>query len=586
MFIKYERRFYKGNPKTTIRIVEAYRNINGVAKQRPIKSFGTLENQPDQKAFMQMVEAELIRLNDEQKMTIEINPEDNHINGVNNIEYNYGYRYLEAILNFLDIEKYLDDYQKSLASKEKYQISQIFKFLVFERILRPDSKRATTAGIKRYFQQDFDFGLDDVYRALDKYHDIFDELQIHLRKKVNQLMGSDDLIYYDVTNYFTEIDFNDIGDGLRKKGVSKEHRLDPIVGMGLFMDEQGLPLSIKVFPGNTAESVTFMEAVSQIKKQHNIKRICCVADKGINSLGNIEELIKNGDGYVFSQILRGKKGSRYHAQLFTDSGWVYHANQAGELISAHKNYEETVILKDGSEHRRQVLLTWDKREAIKQSRKRQEALQKAENSLTNKTYLLDHSYKKYLLKEQPSKVEVNYSLADDESRFDGYHCIVTSELEYSPAKIKQAYGGLWEIEESFRITKTNLEFRPLYHFKKERIKAHFLICFTALLVVRLFQKKLKDASINLSVERIVRVLNKMNVKNAGDHQYNLSSISGARAYKQYVNEKGDSIYSGTMTNEDEIELDLNLIYLAFKVECWKAYIKIEEFKRYLKKIKF
>jgi len=594
MFIKKEIKKFKDTTKTYVRIVESYR-ANGQNKHRAIKSYGALEDQEHPEIFLRQVEADLKRLDQhkDQDIKIIIKAKENELNASNNVSYNYGYQYLESIYDFLQIDAFLEKYQNELNSKERYSIGQIFKFLVYERILSPDSKRANVQRRKLYYTQSFNFSLDDVYRSLDLLAPIYKDLQAHMRKRINTLnLASMDYLYYDVTNYYCEIDFNDLLDGLRKRGVSKEHRLNPIVGLGLFMDSNGLPLAFQVFPGNTAESTTLISGINEVKQQSHKKRILCVADKGLNTTQNIRQLILNQDGYLFSQIIRGPKGKRFHDQLFSSEGWEEKINDENEVIYRYKLYKDTITLKDENnqkfEHQQKVLLYWSKEEFDMQQKKRLEQVSRAIKSLNNNAYQIEHSFKKYIKKTVDGKetLSINQALIDEESKYDGYFGLVTSELDFDHQQIRKTYANLWEIEDTFRVTKTNLEFRPIYHHKHEHILSHFLICFTSLIILRLFQYKLKGQGIHLSAERIINVLNKMNLEKTTKDVYHLHAISGAQAYREIKNKDQAMVYTSTLSAEDMIEKDLKLIYLAFDVEMNEAYIKVEKFNRYLRNIKF
>jgi len=170
-----------------------------------------------------------------------------------NRRQNYGYKFLEAVYDLLEIDSFIKDYEKSHRFRGEYSLGDIFKFLVLVRILHPDSKRASFQMKNGFYGMRTDFTLPDVYRALDHFADFEVELQRHLNERVKETIGRDlSYAFYDVTNYFFEIDFPDGEDDLRKKGVSKEHRTDPIAAMGLFMDANGLPVNMSIFPGNTS----------------------------------------------------------------------------------------------------------------------------------------------------------------------------------------------------------------------------------------------------------------------------------------------------------------------------------------------
>ena len=168
-----------------------------------------------------------------------------------------------------------------------------------------------------------DFTLPDIYRSLDLFTDFIVELQKHLNERVKATIGRDlSYAFYDVTNYFFTIDFPYGTEDLRQKGVSKEHRIDPIVAMGLFIDSNGLPVSMSMFPSNTSDSVMLLPTMKDVKESYGLGRLVVVADKGLNSSKNIDVIVNNGDGFIFSQILKGTKGQRCNEKLFDKNGWT------------------------------------------------------------------------------------------------------------------------------------------------------------------------------------------------------------------------------------------------------------------------
>jgi hypothetical protein len=174
---------------------------------------------------------------------------------------------LEAVFNLLEIDSFIERYMKSRKFRGEYSSGEIFKFLVFLRLLAPDSKRASCQMKDGFYGWHTVFSLQDVYRSLDHFSECEVELQRHVNERIKMTIGRDlSHAFYDVTNYFFEIDFPNGEDDLRRKGVSKEHRVDPIASMGLFIDSNGLPVSMAIFPGNTSESLTLQPAIKDIKQ--------------------------------------------------------------------------------------------------------------------------------------------------------------------------------------------------------------------------------------------------------------------------------------------------------------------------------
>jgi len=512
-----------------------------------------------------------------------------------NRRQNYGYKFLEAVYNLLEINSFIKGYEKAHRFRGEYSLSDIFKLLVLTRILRPDSKRASCQIKDGFYGMRTDFTLPDVYRSLDHFVDFEVELQRHLNERVKETIGRDlSYAFYDVTNYFFEIDFPDGEDDLRKKGVSKEHRTDPIAAMGLFMDSNGLPVSMSIFPGNTSDSLTLQPTMKDVKESYGLGRLVVVADKGLNSSKNIDVIVNNGDGFVFSQILKGKKGQRYNEKLFDKSGWT--SNEDGTY--RYKLFQEEYWGKDKDGKKeirtRKVLLYWSKAEADMARRKREEKLEKAARSVKNNAYGIkkgvDEYTKEDIVDNETGEVlentkrlrSVDLDKAEKDAMYDGYFCIITSELDYDERKMRQVYGGLWRIEQSFRIMKTDLYARPVFVSKNEHIRAHFLICFVALLVMRIIQHRMGEKA--LSAERIARALGTATCQVLKGGIIHLDDVGGAIAFRKIRDKKGKLVDTLAFTDEDEIALDYKAIQDMFGTDFYNIYSRQEVFNKFLKKI--
>ena len=586
----------KGRTKTQIRVVEGYRPGAGMpTKQRTIKDFGYLEDQEDQIAFMAMVE-EFNRSYKELNVPLRIEAESTAMMYCQeNRRLNYGYKFLQAVYDMLEIDDFVERHLRINNFRGEYSPARIFKFLVLLRILYPNSKRASFQMKNGFYRMETDFDLPDVYKALSQIAGLEIELQRHLNEMVKKKIGRDlSYAFYDVTNYYFEIDFPDGEDDLRKRGVSKEHRVDPIASMGLFIDGNGLPVNMAIFPGNTSESLTLQPAMKDIKQSYGLGRITVVADKGLNSSNNINAIVNAGDGFVFSQILRGKKGQRYHTELFNEDGWL--SNADGTYW--HKLFEEEYKGKDkdGKDviRKRKVLLYWSKADAEIAGRKREEKLKKAAKAVKNNVYGIKKGVEEYtkdnIVDRKTGKIleniknvrSVDIEKAEADAEFDGYFCIITSELDYDERKMRQVYGGLWKIEQSFRLLKSDLYARPVFVSKNEHIRAHFLICFVALLLIRIIQ--LCTGTKALPAERIVRALNSATCQVLKGGIIHLDDVGGAIAFKKVRNKKGDMVDTLEYSDKDEIALDYKVIQEIFNVDFYYIYPKQELFNKFLKSI--
>lgn len=595
MIKKDVKKFADGSVKTYFRVTHGYRPKPGAApKQRTIKKFGYLEDQPDPDAFL----AEIRAFNDNfLKDQNEDCKDDAEMYSHFSATKNYGYKFIENIYNLLNIDSFIDHWIVSHQCRDKADIRQIFKFLVLERIMIPASKRSTFSRMNMFYDFPCEFDLQNIYRSLDKFALMDVQLQKHIHSVITGLTHRDmSYAFYDVTNYYTEIDFADpdVGEktGLRKKGVSKEHRVDPIVQMGLIMDSNAIPVAMETFPGNTSDGLTFIPTLNKVKEELRLSKIIAVADKGMNSSANINHLVNHGDGFVFSQILKGTKGKRYHSQAFSEEGWTY------EGKNRYKTFIEEYEGKDENDkkviRKRKVLIYYNDADAKMAKHKREEKLAKAEKEVKNNAYNIKRGKDRYTketiidnktgeaLEDTCSVKSVDQEKAEKDAMYDGLFCIITSELDFDAKKIKKVYGGLWRIEESFRIMKSDLESRPIYLSVESHIKAHFLICYVALIVVRLLQYYMKEDY--LTTDRLADVLNAAVCQVDQGGIVRCPDVGGSLEFIKKELSTGKVVETLQLNNTDRIAEDYKKLQKAFHVDFYKAKTKIEKFNRFLNSI--
>ena len=377
--------------------------------------------------------------------------------------------------------------------------------IIFSRILFPASKKKTFEQRERFFEI-MDFSLDDVYRSLGLLHRYANDLKVFLHEQVTAKYGrKTDLVYYDVTNYYFEIDQQD---ALRKKGVSKEHRPNPIVQMGLLMDSEGLPVTYELFSGNTNDCETLMPLLQDVRQQYNIGRFIVVADKGLNTSNNTAMALAKGDGYIYAQsILKANAELKafcldedgYQHLGSPEAGFKYKSRIAPRALRI-ENAEGKMVSVDIDE--KQVLF-YSEKYAKRAREQRQEVINKALNLIASPSkaaaaaaygaskYIKGIDYDKATgeILKTAEYVYLDEKKIEEEAQFDGYYALVTSELDMPEQEVIEHYRGLWKIEESFRLTKSDLEARPVFVSLEEHINAHFLTCFIALLFTRLLQLK-------------------------------------------------------------------------------------------------
>lgn len=486
---------------------------------------------------------------------------------------NYGWKVLNDVYDLLEIKKELSRVQK--ATKIEFDIDKALRLLVFQRVIEPSSKLATTKSQMELFG-DWSLTKDSIYRSLKYLETAKEFIQLRMHENITRKIGRvATLVFYDVTNYSFEIDFNDedivdketgeIKKGKRQKGMCKKNGKNPIVQMGLFMDSNGIPISYKLFEGNKPDVSTYIDAIKQVKEQFGIERIVVVADKAMNSGNNIFLTSSNEDGWLFSQKHRGSRGvcKKLQAFIIEPSGWLFNE----ETTFAQKSMIRTRKIKTTSkpsqtkEVTEKVLVTWNKKYSDREKRRRDGALEYA-SKLTNAELFRQTAKKggkRYLElftidKETGDKVpfnpliEINQEAVKFDEQFDGVNVLVTSELEMSDEEMIKNYKELSRIEDNFKVTKTDFKTKPVYVRNDEHIEAHFLTCFIALTLMRIIQHMIGN---QMSPGRII------------------NALQSAKA-----NELGKGIYR--VQANDDMKLLNSLLGIEFK----KKFVKVEELTRY------
>lgn len=526
--------------RTHVYLVEGYRK-DGKVKQRIVHKYGLLDElEAVEPGILERLKKEakagLLNSNQTIQVTYEL------LEPMNEPDKSYGWMVLDSLFEELK----LHDFMKKVKTKSNYDLTTALKLLVFQRILNPNSKLATVESQVDLFG-DWDINLNAIYRYLDKLDEIKNDIQLHLHQEISRLTNREGrLVFYDVTNYYFETDISDeeeiseegeiIHVGLRRRGPSKEHRPKPIVQLGLFMDTNGIPISYKLFRGNQTDPVTYLPAVEEVKKQFGIERIIVVADKAMNSKTNVSAMFEQGDGWLFSQKHRGKRGAPkdIQEQILNPADW--HFNQTETF--AKKSYIRSRKLGTGKNApvvEEKVLITWSKKYADRERIRREGALEYA-SKLTNAELFRQTSKKggkKYLdlsyldketgeLKPFSPIIKIDKEQVAFDAQFDGINVLVTSEIKLSDEAILDSYKQLSKIEDCFRVTKTEIDSRPVYVWTEEHIQAHFLTCFIALILIRLLQYKTNWA---MSPTRMINALNSAKATHLQDDYYRLQENS-------------------------------------------------------------
>ncbi len=560
------------NGKIYLSFVQGYRDDNGKVKQKTIQKLGYLEDL--KKEFEDPIShfKKIAKQKSKEEVTeYTIKNLNAKIIEDGNSTKNLGYVIFKKIYNELDISSLLNEKNKNL--KVDYSLNDIFQLLIFSRILFPNSKLATYNNKEIFFDK-FNFSEQDMYRSFDYFSSYKDELLTLLWKNTKDLYQRDTSIsYYDTTNYYFEISYNDedtlnekgkvVKKGKRKKGPSKEHRKTPIIQMGLLMDKNAIPMYYDLFPGNESEKLQMRPTLKNTKAKFGIDRTIIVADRGQNTSDNTvfvagknDDDHKNHDGYVYGQSILGAD-KEFKEWALNQEDFLYDKmyDESGKLITYQEaikdengkitGYEEKPALfkhksriyakkvqiqKNGKRNvtyriYQKQMIYYSKKYADRQKHLREVAIEKAIDLIKNPTkYTQATSYgcTKYInnisFNEETGEIKEGKQLSlkldkiKEEEKYDGYYSIVTSEKHLTDKEIRDIYKGLWKIEESFKITKSELETRPVYVWTDESIEAHFLSCFVSLLIIRLLEQKLNKKYSNPYVIDSLRKYSSTNIE--------------------------------------------------------------------------
>jgi transposase len=535
----------KKTGKTYLSMVHGYWDKErGHARTKTIETFGALDElqklHEDPAAHYKKVVEDRNRAEKQENAEYIIKANKNQTLEKNtNNRKNYGYIVILKLFHQLGLDRFLIN-RRRRGTNIEYDTGGIFKMLIISRILSPGSKKKAFEEMRRYF--DFEspsFTLTDVYRSLSYFAGISKDIQLHVHNRICKKYGRNtDLVYYDITNYYFEIEKED---NLRKKGVSKEHRPDPIVQMGLAMDADGIPLSYEMFPGNESEKLHLRPMISELVRKYETGRVIAVADSAQNTGNNIYYLDQGKQGYIFSQSIRG--GSEDFKNYIADpDGYEWFGDEYKRKSRIERREIQVDFdRKDGTTYKKKVMIDqrqivfYSEKYVVRSRAKREAAIQKARKIIENPSaytratsygalkYVQNVEVDKKTGEIKASKGQICFDLEKlrEDEKYDGYYCIVTNLFnekagDFDDGQIIDIYRGLWRIEDSFRITKSEFETRPIYLSREERINAHFLICFISLVIMRLIQKQI---NYKYSSAQLIETMNNISCSHEGGNLY-------------------------------------------------------------------
>lgn len=526
-----------------------------------------------------------------------------NVTGSKSTLLNIGYFFLQQFYHDLEIDLF---FKKATANmKNEFDPNLVNRFLTYSRILYPDSKLGTHQNLGRYYEQP-SFDYVHILRTMDLMQEHYEEYISHLYNASCKIVKRDTSVcFYDCSNYYFEIESDDedyidevtgeVIKGLRKYGPSKEHRPNPIVEMGLFMDRDGIPLSMCITSGSDNEQTTAVPLEKQLTRMFKGKKFIYCADAGLGSLNIRNFNSMGGRAFIVTQSIK-KLSETLQQAVFNDTGYRLLSSDEPASIQDMKAFDKSVpqnrdlyndriykvipadkafdlglyeekVCKNGSVRKvkaktvvpQKIIVSFSRKmmEYQRYIRNRQvERAKKLLKDLDPETYKKGpHDVTRFIKRTSSTrsgekvtdKYELDQSVIEEEEKYDGFYAVATN-LDDPAKDILEVSANRYKIEDCFRMMKTNFSSRPVFHQKRERIIAHFMICYTALLIYRLLEKKLDMYGTHFTVNSIIETLNNMDVANVEDMCYmstytnsavcaSLNAITGLELDKKYYQPK-------------------------------------------------
>lgn len=529
------------NKGVYLQIYESYRNKEKKqTAHKAFKSIGYVDDLtsnkiPDPIAYYQNV---VKKMNEKRKKEIE----EAKIKQIEDEPTkNLGYFLVKSVFNTLRVESHLNLLAR-IADKP-YDLNEVITSLVSARVVSPCSKIKTMEEVIPSLLEPAHFSSDQLYDSIlpfigDEYERILEIINHAFNKKYGR---KTDNVFFDGTNYYFEID-REKDD--KRKGPSKENRTDPIISMGLLLDEEQIPLAMKMFPGNESEKPVMRNIISKMKEQNNINgRTIQVADKGLNCTKNICEALKNGDGYIFSQSIKRLSDQEKKWVLLEndENKWLEVKDKDGTLLYKYKSCIDKFPYKVDDGNNRPTTINLTQQRVVTFNPKLAEKKRYEINKMIEKVRELNSSQakrKEYgdaakyvtfkaisnegeVLDDTVVKATINQDKVYEDLKLAGYNLLVTSETKMGAEEIYKVYHRLWRIEETFRTLKSELDARPVYLQRQDSIYGHFLICYLAVFALRVLQ--IKEFNDEIHTNEIISFVRNLKVLKNGETYINLGS---------------------------------------------------------------
>lgn len=576
----------KSKNATLYYVQKSYRTDSGKSSTRTVERLGTIEEvkarfgeENTMDAVKEYIKG-LTLADKEQRRDVVVKLSQNKMIKQNEQNsYNGGYLFLQKVYYELGLDKICNKIEKR--HRNEYGLNSILSMLLYTRILYPGSKLSSLEDAKNFIEQP-KVDIHQVYRALSLLSKESDGIQAAVYKNSLKLGARHDkVIYYDCTNYYFE---SEEENGLRQYGRSKENRPNPIVQMGLFTDMDGIPLAFCINPGNTAETTTLKPLEDKLKEDFGLSKVVVCTDGGLASYENRKNDHVGERAFITVQSLKKLEKSLQDWSMET-TGWKIaefkdtNETQKADMDKQHdkeydlskldpKEYANMLFYKerwikvgkknDQLEQRLIVTFSFKYKEYLQHIREKQIARAQSiiERGVVEKCGKGQNDPKRFIKRDsctvdgelaEYTSYSLNQEMIDQEARFDGFYGICT-DLEDKATDIIKTNGGRWIIEDCFRITKTEFEARPVYLQRDDRIKAHFLTCFLALILYKYLAKKINRAGCHFSANNIISTLKDMNFVSIAGEGYiptytrtdltnNLHGSAGFRTDTQIVSKQ-------------------------------------------------
>lgn len=518
----------KSKNATLYYVQKSYRTDDGRSSTKTVERLGTISElearfgTEDPVGAAKAYVRELTKAEKEQRRDIVVRfSQETMLKKGERRRFNGGYLFLQKIYYELGIDRICRQIEKR--HRNEYNLNGILSRLLYTRILYPGSKVSALEESGRFIEQP-EMELHQIYRALTLLAEESEEIQRAVYRNSLKLGDRNTkVLYYDCTNYYFE---SEEESGLRQYGHSKEHRPSPIVQMGLFTDMDGMPLAFCINPGNTSEQVTLKPLEQKLNDDFGISRLVVCTDCGLSSYENRKNNAVGERAFITVQSLKRLKGHLQEWSLDSRGWHIAGSDKEYDLAAVSpEEYHDTMFYKDrwinenGLEQRLIVTFSFKYMEYLRYVRGRQ--IERAEKIIRSgaagagrkshndpRRFISQVSYTPDGEVAQATSYSLNEEMVSQEERFDGFYAICTDLEDEAPAVIK-ANGGRWIIENAFRIMKTEFEARPVFLRRDDRIKAHFLTCFLALLIYKYLEKTVNRGGNHFSPDEIIGTLAEM-----------------------------------------------------------------------------